>query len=416
MFLASRRCAAGLLLVTLLSPAVHGNDWPQWRGPNRDGISQETGLLREWPGGGPQQVWLCRDAGLGYSGMAVVGPTLYTMGAVGDAEQLLAINVGDGSIKWSTDIGPRLSNGWGDGPRGTPTVDGDHVFAISGKGRLVCALADSGKIVWQVELVGDLGGGVPNWGYTESPLVDGDRVLCTPGGRKGAVAALNRRDGSVLWRSKDFTEGAQYASVGIAEINGTRQYIQLTMSKLVGLNAATGDVLWTVDWPGKTAVIPTPVIKDNLVYVTSGYGVGCMLVSIGPDNQATKVYDNQLMKNHHGGVVLVGDDVYGHSDGAGWLCQNLMDGESVWRERSALGKGCLTCADGRFYLQDEQRGDVVLIEVSPEGWKEHGRFTLKPQSEQRSSKGKIWTHPTVANGKLYLRDQELLFCFDISGK
>lgn len=405
-----------LVAWTMLSGFTQADDWPQWRGPQRDGISRETGLLRNWPAEGPRRVWLCDDVGLGYSGMAVVGETLYTLGAQGDVEYLFAVNVADGSVKWSTEIGPKLTNGWGDGPRSTPTVDGERVYALSGRGRLVCANANDGNLLWKTDLVADLGGKVPNWGYTESPLVDGDRVVCTPGGRQGAIAALDKQDGRVLWRSRDFTEPAQYASIVAADIHGVRQYVQLTQQKLVGLDAATGNVLWVADWPGKTAVIPTPIVRDNLVYVTSGYGVGCMLVSVGSDNAVTRIYENQVMKNHHGGVVLVGDHLYGHSDGAGWLCQDLGAGEVVWRERSALGKGCLTCADGMLYLQDEQRGEIVLIEASPSGWSEHGRFQLSPQTTQRSPKGKIWTHPTVANGRLYLRDQELLFCYDIAAK
>jgi outer membrane protein assembly factor BamB len=405
-----------LAVVLAFSSAACAEDWPQWQGPHRDGVSRETGLLQSWPEGGPPRVWLSHDVGLGYAGMSVVGDTLYTLGAIDGGERLIALNVADGAIKWSTDIGPMLKNGWGDGPRGTPTVDGDRVYAISGPGRLVCAAAVDGKVLWQVEMKDELGGKTPNWGYTESPLVDGDRVVCTPGGKQGALAAFNKQDGRPLWRSTDFTEGAQYASIIPAEIHGKRQYIQLTQQKLVGVAAESGAVLWTADWPGKTAVIPTPIVRGNQVYVTSGYGVGCMLVSIGPDNAVTKVYENQLMKNHHGGVVLVDDHLYGYSDGVGWLCQDFATGETVWREREALGKGCLTCAEGRLYLQDEQRGDVVLAAAAPTGWSELGRFRLQPQTEQRSPKGKIWSHPTIANGKLYLRDQELLFCYDISAR
>lgn len=412
----SCRLPARLLLLCLIASVTSAADWPRWRGPAVDGISHEQGLLQDWPAEGPPRVWICESVGLGYAGMAVVGDTLYTLGAIGESEQLLAISVEDGSVRWSTGIGPTLKNGWGDGPRGTPTVDGDRVYAIGGEGRLVCANAASGDVIWKVELKGDLGGKVPNWGYTESPLVDGERVICTPGGKDGALAAFNKHDGTPLWRSKDFTEAAQYASIVPCDIQGVHQYVQLTQQKLVGVNAETGGVLWVTDWPGKTAVIPTPIVSGNQVYVTSGYGVGCMLVTINADHSVTKVYDNQEMKNHHGGVVLLDGHIFGHSDGAGWMCQNLANGEVVWRERSALGKGALACAGGRLYLQDEQKGEIVLIEPSTEGWKEHGRFTLNPQTKQRSPKGKIWTHPTIANGRLYLRDQELLQCFDIAAK
>jgi hypothetical protein len=402
-------CIAGLVVS---APALADN-WPQWRGPDRTDISKETGLLKQWPDGGPKRVWLYKEAGLGYAGFSVVGQTLYTMGARGDVETLIALNVADGSQKWASAIGPMLNNGYGDGPRGTPTVDGDQIYALSGKGILVCASAADGSIVWKATMA-DLGGKTPGWGYTESPLVDGEKVLCTPGGKSGAIVALDKKTGKVIWQSKDFTEGAQYSSIIAAEINGKRQYIQLTQKELVGLNAADGSVLWTSEWPGRTAVIPTPIVHENYVFITSGYGVGCKLVQIGADNKPTDVYKNDVMENHHGGVVLVGDHLYGFSNKGGWTCQEFKTGTATWTEKKKLGKGCLTYADGMLYLMGEADGQVVLVDASPEGWKEHGRFALQPQTTQRSPKGKIWTHPVIANGKMYLRDQELISCFDVS--
>ncbi|CAA9438129.1 MAG: probable polyvinylalcohol dehydrogenase [uncultured Phycisphaerae bacterium] len=404
---------AACLSAVAAAPAAADN-WPQWRGADRTDVSKETGLLKSWPEGGPKQVWMNKDAGLGYAGFAVVGDTLYTMGLRDNAEHLIALNVKDGSQKWTAPMGPALTNGWGDGPRGTPTVDGDRVYGLSGKGHLVCAKAADGSVVWKAAMA-DFGGKVPGWGYTESVLVDGDKVVCTPGGSKGAVVALDKQTGKLAWQSKDFTEPAQYSSIVPASLGGKRQYVQLTMSKLVGLDPATGGTLWTSDWPGKTAVIPTPIVHGDHVYVTSGYGVGCKLVKVEGGTKPTDVYQNTNMVNHHGGVVLVGEHLYGHSDKGGWTCQELKTGKPVWTEKK-LEKGAVTAAGGMLYLQGEKTGQVVLIEASPAGWKEHGRFTLKPQSEQRNPKGAIWTHPVVADGKLYLRDQELLFCFDVKGQ
>jgi len=387
-------------------------DWPQWQGPDRTNVSQETGLLKSWPEGGPKQVWVTRDAGLGYAGMVVVGETLFTLGARGDQEFLIALNVADGSEKWSTAFSDLLTEGHGDGPRGTPTVVGDTVYALSGTGTLVCASTYDGNIVWQAK-AGDFGGKKPGWGYCESVLVEGDKVVWTPGGKQGTVVALNRKTGDKIWQSSQFTEGAQYASVIAAEHGGRRQYIQLVQQHVFGLDAETGDLLWQSDWNGKTAVIPTPIFHDGYVYVSSGYGVGCKLVQLSDTNEATDVYKNQNMKNHHGGVLRLGDHLFGFSDGVGWLCQDFATGEIVWREKNALGKGCLTYADGRLYLVDEKNGEVVLIDASANGWKERGRFVLDPQSEQRKPSGRIWTHPTIANERLYLRDQELVFSYDI---
>lgn len=400
------------LCCVLWTASAIGEDWPQWRGPNRDDVSQEKGLLQEWPEGGPQRLWLFSDAGLGYSGFSIVGDALYTMGARDDREFLIAVAIEDGREKWSTDIAEMLENGYGNGPRSTPTIDGGHVYALSGTGTLVCAKAGDGDIVWTAEMA-KFGGKRPGWGYCESVLVDGDKVVCTPGGSQGAVMALNKLNGELIWQSKDFTEGAQYASIIIAEHNGKRQYIQLTHGKLVGLDSENGEVLWTSDWHGRTATVPTPIFHDGHVYISSGYGSGCKLVKLEADGAATDVYDDKTMVNHHGGVVRVGDYLYGYSDGKGWICQDFQSGEMIWNERAKLGKGCLTYADGRLYLLDERKGTVALIEPTPEGYKEHGRFTLDPQTQQRSNRGAIWTHPVIANGKLFVRDQELLFCFDV---
>ncbi len=403
-------------LVLLLSTTrLLADDWPQWLGPQRDGLSQETGLLKLWPEGGPKRVWLFKDCGVGYGGPAVVGDCLYIMGSREGTSHLLCLSVATGDELWAKPLGPELDNGWGNGPRGTPTVDGDRVYALAGRGNLVCFDADTGSEKWRLNLADDLGGEVPVWGYSESPLVDGNQVVCTPGGGEGAIAALDKMTGKVLWRTTDATDGAHYSSIIKITHNGQPQYVQLLPNHVVGVEPASGQVLWQSDWPGKVAVIPTPLYRDGFVYVTSGYGVGCRLLKLADDGRSVEeVYDNKVMKNHHGGVLLLGDGVYGHSDPSGWMCQDFMTGEEVWRERSKLGKGAIAYADERFYLQDESTGEIVLIEATPEEWRERGRFTLDPQTEIRKPKGRIWTHPVIANGRLYLRDQDLLFSFDIA--
>jgi outer membrane protein assembly factor BamB len=261
----------------------------------------------------------------------------------------------------------------------------------------------------------EMGGSTPAWGYCESVLIDGDRLLCTPGGASGTVAALNKLTGEVVWQSTEVTDGAHYSSIIRAEPHGQPQYIQLLEKRLIGLSVDDGRLLWETEWPGQVAMIPTPVFHNGFVYATAGYGVGCGLFEIGPDNSVTEVYRNKTMKSKHDGIVRLGNHIYGYSDGVGWLCQDFHTGEQVWRERQALGKGAIGYADGMLYCIDEKDGEVVLIDASPEGWKEHGRFTLEPQTENRSPSGAIWVHPVIVNGKLYLRDQELLFAFDVSG-
>ena len=401
--------------MTMAATGAVAGDWPQWRGPDHSDVSQETGLLKTWPADGPKRVWLNEKVGLGYSGFSISAGNLFTMGALEDGEYLICLDANTGEKQWTAKVGPTLGNGWGDGPRGTPTVDGSSVYAMGGTGDLVCVQVNDGKEVWKASMV-ELGGKAPNWGYCESVLVDGPRVVCTPGGDKGAIAAFNKDDGKLLWRSTELKDGAQYASIIPAKINGQAQYIQLFTEDLAAVSPEDGKLLWTANWPGKTAVIPTPIVKDNEIFVTSGYGVGCSLVKIDQENKSHEVYFNKNMKNHHGGVLLLGDYVYGHSDGVGWMCLNFKTGEVEWNERGALGKGCVTCADGMLYCVDEGSGEVALVEASPKGWNEHSRFKLTPQTSRRSPRGRIWTHPVVSNGKLYLRDQDLLFCYDVKAE
>jgi outer membrane protein assembly factor BamB len=401
------------------APALRTGDWPQWRGPDRNDVSKETGLLKTWPKEGPKLLWTFADAGVGYAGFAVVGDRLYTMGADDKKEYVYALDLKTQKKAWSTEIGTRYTNGRGDGPRSTPTVDGDLLYVIGGQGNLVCCKTAGGEKVWEKSLTKDLGGGIPQWGYTESPLVDGDQVVCTPGGAKGAVAALNKKTGELLWQSKDFTDRAGYSSLVIAEVGGVRQYVQMTGNSVAGVAAKDGKRLWRFPRNGPVAAIPTPVVAGDLVYATSGYRAGCNLLKLSPSAGGTKeeeVYANKDMTNHHGGVVLVDDYLYGYSDDKGWVCQEFKTGKVVW-ESKKLGKGSLTCADGQFYCYSENDGTVVLVEANPKEWKENGQFTIPQKSKlprpPQQPRNNIWTHPVVANGRLYLRDQELIFCYDV---
>ena len=286
-------------LIAITCSHVSAGDWPTWRGLARDDISTERGLLKTWPTGGPKKVWMSNDAGLGYAGFSVANGALYTMGAFGNSEKLIAYRAVSSSSSnkkvWELEVGELLTNGWGDGPRTTPTVADGKVYALGGKGNLVCADARTGKKIWDVHMVKDLQGKVPGWGYTESVLVDQGRVICTPGGKGGALTALDAKTGSILWRSKEFTDPAQYSSPIMINHGGRRQYVQLVMKKLVGVDAKNGNLVWSSDWPGKVAVIPTPIYSDGHVYISSGYGIGCKLVEL-TSTGAKDVYDNKIMK------------------------------------------------------------------------------------------------------------------------
>ncbi len=408
----ARLIVFGLLLTSISTARAEQFNWPQWQGPQRNSLSAETGLMKSWPEGGPKRRWLFEDCGKGYSGPAIVDGKLYIMGARNGVCELIAINADTGKELWHTPISAELENDWGNGPRGTPTIDGNLIYALSGTGTLMCMRLSDGREVWQVTME-SLGGQEPKWGFAESPLVDGNLVLCTPGGPDGSIAALNKKTGKVVWRSADLDDGAHYASIMPAEFHGEKQYVQLLEKRLVGLDAKSGKLLWQIPWGGSVAVIPTPVVYKNHVFVTSGYGAGSMLVKVDKDNKAEQVYENKLMKNHHGGVILLNEHIFGHSDGVGWLCMDLWTGKQVWREKDALGKGAISYADGMFYCLGEEDGAVALIEASTEGWKEHGRFTLDPQTKIRSDRGRIWTHPVIVNSHLYLRDQDLLYCYEV---
>lgn len=376
-------------------------------------------MLKQWPAAGPPLRWMNKEAGIGYSSFAVVGGKVFTMGVRDDMDQVIALDESTGKELWISSLNAATSTADpADGPRATPTVEGGRVYALGGKGTLVCVNAADGNLVWRVTMR-DFGGAEPEWSYSESVLVDSNRVLCTPGGSRGAIVALNKETGKLLWQSRGLTDPAQYSSIVPATFNGTPQYVQLTMSHVSGVRATDGQLLWQSRWPGQVAVIPTPIVSEDLVYITSGYGVGNKLVRIGPNNSVRDVYGvNTRLRNHHGGVVRVGDYLYGHDDTRGgidaWVCQNFKTGASVWRSPS-LGKGAVTAAEGMLYCVAEESGTVVLAEASPAGWKEHGRFTLSPQSRRRGQ-GMVWTHPVVSNGKLFLRDQENVFAFDIQAK
>jgi outer membrane protein assembly factor BamB len=583
-------------------------EWPQWRGPHRDGINPETGLLKEWPAGGPRVAWQIETVGVGYSSVAIKDGRLFTQGDLDGVEHVIALGVEDGKVLWAVQPEPvaralddyvaqefkridrngdgvvdeaealarfgwdfnrwdraaaeaidpaarakkvlaaldadhdgklsaveassfrdsfvridaedkgadaailakarakayleaidkdrdgavsrdearrsalerpfgdmdqqdpatkkgdgrltaeeieayllkrergkdgfitpaeladyyaknlprgdgilskaevraflgGLRDGMGDGPRGTPTVDGDRVYAEGGKGDVSCLDAATGKTIWHLNLEKDLGGGRPGWGYSESPLVLGDLLIVTPGGKRGTVAALDKKTGKVLWQSEGVTEGAQYSSPVVAEIAGVRQIVQFARQNCFGITIDRGRLLWTYGAANNgTANICTPIPCGDHVFASSAYGTGGGLAKIAADGErqrAEQVYFEKKMANHHGGIVKVGDVMYGFGEGT-LLCMDYLTGKIRWQDRS-VRKGSLVVADGMLYLLGEGQ-EVALAEATPEAYREHGRFKIP-------SRGKpSWAHPVVVGGRFYLRDQQFLTAYDVKGR
>jgi outer membrane protein assembly factor BamB len=382
-------------------------DWPQWQGPDRTGISKETGLLHEWPASGPAVVWTASNLGNGYGSVAVKGDRVYVQGMKGPNSIVSALNRADGKPVWSKTLGPSANNDQGNGPRGTPTVDGDRVYILTENGDLACLKTD-GTAVWQRNILKDFGGRNLRWLISESPLIDGNNLIVTPGGRGAGMVALDKMTGKTVWTSKDLSDTAGYSSPIVADVQGVRTYMTLTSSAGVGVRASDGKLMWHyARAANNVANIATPVFSDNKVFYTSAYDTGGALLGLTAQNgevKASEIYFTRDMKNHHGGVVLVDGYLYGFNDSI-LTCLDFATGKMMWRDRS-VGKGAVTYAEGNLYIQGENN-TVGLAEASPKGYKEKGRFQIADQGLPS------WAHPVVSGGRLYVRNQETLAAYDI---
>jgi hypothetical protein len=333
---------------------------------------------------------------------------------------------------WSVKIGPLFTwkgNSWNEGPNVAPTIQGDSAYAIGGFGDLICVNLKTGKECWRVNLPKDFGGEVNpigggldeptplGWGYASAPLVNDNQLIIVPGGKNGLLAALDKKTGKLLWQSKEITEQASYSSPVLCTIDGKQQFVQVVNSGIVGIDAKDGKLLWQYRRAAAydDVVIATPLTKDNYVLATVGFGQGCDLIKVASMNGtfgAEKIISDKTLQNRDGGVVLVGKHLFGYSEGRGWVCKDFITGKEEWAEKRKLGRGSISAVNDRLYCLSED-GTVVLAEVSREGWKEHGRFKLPESSTKRKPSGGVWTHPVISNGRLYLRDQEMIFCYDL---
>ena len=405
-------------VATVANQTSDSGDWPRWRGVKNDGVSAETGLLSSWPEKGPPIVWSVRGLGDGFSSVAVAKGKIYTMGRKDGRTHLVCRNFEDGDEEWTTEVGS------GDRPNCTPTVDveANLVFGLTHAGDLLCANATSGEAVWRKSYKDDFGGQMMSgWGYSESPLVDGDLLICTPGGDKAVMVALNKKTGETIWATQsEGLGGAGYASPIISNGAGVKQYLTLTRRGLIGVAAENGRLLWNYDRiANSTANIPTPIVKDDFVFSSTGYGDGgtglIRLVKQDGGVNFQEVYykkSNEL-QNHHGGMVMIGDYIYmGHGHNNGFpVCVDAATGRAVWGpERGAGGdSAALVAADGHLYFR-YQNGIMALVEATPKGYNLKGSFRIK------SHNGESWPHPVIAHKKLLLRDQDELHCYDVAAE
>lgn len=414
-----KRLLAAVCGLTAFAMALWANDWPQWRGPNRNGISQETGLLKQWPEGGPKLLWQVKDIGEGYSTPAVVGGRMYLLANKGmEDEFALALDVFSGAQAWSTRLGKVGPN---DGPqypgsRSTPTVDGTLLYALGSDGDLACLETASGAVKWQKNLRKDFGGIPGKWAYSESPLVDGETLVCTPGGAEATLVALNKATGEVIWKSAvPGADQSAYASVIVVEVHGVKQYVQFLQKGLVGVEAKTGKLLWRYDKTaqGSLANIPTPVARKAFVFSASGKGGGGLVELKGDAGSLTaeEIYATAKVPTSIGGAIEIGGNLYG-TNTAGLMCVDFATGDLKWQERG-VGAGSVFYADGRLYVHGE-KGEVALVEATPEAYRELGRFA--PPDQPEKGKSQAWTYPVVANGRLYLRDMGVIWCYDVAAK
>lgn len=385
-------------------------DWPQWRGPDRTGLSRESGLLSKWPSSGPALAWSAGNLGSGYGSIAVSGDRIFVQGTRSGRSIVVTLNRADGKELWSKALGPAGDNDRGPGPRGTPTVDGDRVYVLTENGDLACLLARDGTSVWQRNILKDFGGRNIPWLISESPLVDGNQLIVTPGGRNAGIVALDKMSGKTIWTSKELSDQAGYASPVVADVQGVRTVMTLTAEAGVGVRASDGKLMWRYrPVANTTANITTPVFSDNKVFYTSAYGSGGALLGLraeGGEVRAQEIYFTRDMENHHGQVVLVNGYLYGYNNSI-LTCLEFATGKRMWRDRS-VGKGTLTYADGHLYILSENNV-VGLVEATPAGYREKGRFEIRDQ------RWPSWANPVVSGGRLYLRNQGTLASYDVRG-
>ncbi len=405
-------CGGGLWGLILCLPLA-ADDWSQWRGPHRDGKSAETGLLAQWPEGGPKLLWHAKDLGNGYSTPSAAAGQVYLLANTDlQNEHVIALSLADGSQQWTKRIGKVGENKGPQypGTRSTPTIDGQRIYALGSDGDLACLSTQAGEVLWSKNLRADFGGSPGAWAYAESPLIDGNVLLCSPGGGSATVVALNKQNGEVIWKAPlPEADNASFSSPIVATIDGVKQYVLFLAKGVVGLNAETGDLLWrytkTAD---EAANVQTPVVQDNLVYTGAGRVGGGLARVSGKKAEPAEVYFDKTMPTGMGGSILIDGYLYGAS-GQTLICTEYTTGKVMWQDRS-IGATSLAAADGKLFLHGENN-EVAMAKASHESYQELGRFA--PPDAPDHGKAKAWSYLIIVDGKLLVRDVGSVWCYDI---
>ncbi len=403
----------GVLLCGTLTIAA---DWPQFRGPDRDGKSNETGLMQRWPEGGPKLLWEVEGLGEGYSSAAISKGMVYITGMIDRDGYVFAFDL-DGRPKWKARYGPEWTRSY-QAARCTPTVEEDRLYITSGRGAIYCLNATSGDVVWSVDAAEKYKTQFPRWGMSENVLIDANKVICTPGGEVASIIALDKMTGKVIWECKELTQQACYCNPVVFTRGNHRVVVTMLADSVVGLDARTGKLLWHDDFDeyhvdrNRLVNANTPVYHDGCIYTTSGYGNGGAMLRLSADGTSVdRIWTDKVLDVHHGGVVLVDGYIYGStwtSNSRGdWACLRWDDGKVMYDTKWNGNKGAVIYADGMLYCYDERTGEVGLVEPTPDEFKVVSSFTVA------KGKGPFWAHPSIADGRLYLRHGEYLMVYDI---
>ena len=412
---------------TLIVSAAVADDWPQWRGADRANRSTETGLFKKWKPAGPTLAWIAEGMGGGYASVSVADGRVFTTGNVNDTQSVVAVDAKTGDVIWTSAISDSAPKHGYDGSRSTPTVDGDRLYAVSSGGAIVCLSATDGSEIWNRKFDEFGGRMMSGWGFSESPLVDGDRVICTPGGNDAMVVALDKTSGETIWQcagpkdisgkgtnGDDLKDGAGYSSAVISEGGGVKQYVQLVGKALIGIRAEDGELLWEYSRVANgTANIPTAIIDGDFVFTSTGYNTGSALLKLVPNGDGVDVeevywLESRGLQNKHGGMTLVDGYIYcGHGNGDGLpICVEMKTGNIAWGPQRAKGSGetSTVYADGHIVMRRED-GTVLLVDATPK------KFIVEKMFKPAYQEGQSWAHPVIADGVLYLREQNKLMAY-----